>query len=588
MTTSFKNDDEITEIIRGSETILDKNTQDLKTINTKLDICSDHLSVYGYAMFDPVWKGLYNTYARGVTIRLLTEITKDNIDHCKKLCSIAEVRHIDNIKGNFGIGDESDYRATPKIDSINFAPKELIKSTVKTFVEQQQLFFDMLWEKSISAEQRIKEIEYGIKREFIETINDSVKVKTIALDLLSNAKKEILIIFSDSHLINIEANRELIEILQKKQEDKNVTIKMIFSSDTKTEILDLINVKGKSKDKRGWSQSTTGLEFQKMQPKMNTGVSIFVIDGEYSLSIESNPKSSLGEFNLFGLSSYSNSQSTVMSYISIFQLIWMQNSLHLQLRQANKKLKLYNKIQKEFIDTAAHELRSPITPIISLASMLSPNREVQNQEEYNSLVEIIVRNAERLNSLAKDLLDVTKIESHSMNLKSEVFDIVNLVKDIIEGHTTSLKFDTIKNIQIVFTSNGLEKLNVKGDRTRIIQVFENLLDNAIRFSDEFIQTRQEILRREKSMIQIIIDKSTTHDNSSAHLLTCIKDNGPGIDSATMPKLFKKFTTQDPNGNGLGLYISKGIVEAHGGKIWAKNNPNKDGASFFFTLPMYIK
>ncbi|MGI0001139.1 MAG: sensor histidine kinase, partial [Nitrososphaeraceae archaeon] len=166
------------------------------------------------------------------------------------------------------------------------------------------------------------------------------------------------------------------------------------------------------------------------------------------------------------------------------------------------------------------------------------------------------------------------------------------IKDIIESHNKSLEFDTTKNIEIVFLNNGIEMANVKGDRTRINQVFENLLDNAIRFSDNFNQTKQELSKRKKPMIQIIISKSTAYDNSSSRLLTCIKDNGPGIDRATMPKLFKKFTTQDPNGNGngngLGLFISKGIVEAHGGKMWAKNNADEDGSSFFFTLPIHIK
>ena len=129
---------------------------------------------------------------RGVKLRFISEITKDNLSYCKELMKIGEVRHLDEVKGNFGIADERLYHAGATADE-SVPPPELIVSTVKAIVDQQQYFFDMLWKKTLPAKQRIKEIEHGLKREFMETIQDPYEVQTIFNNILKSANEEILI-----------------------------------------------------------------------------------------------------------------------------------------------------------------------------------------------------------------------------------------------------------------------------------------------------------------------------------------------------------------------------------------------------------
>lgn len=192
--------EEKTEVIQGTETIISKNVQDLYKIRRTFDICSDHLSTFGYVSFKPVWQGLCDLKRRNVYVMLITEITPQNLEYCKKLAAIAEVRHLDRVKGNFGIADGIDYRATAKIDDKKLAPIEAIQSTVRVFVEQQQYFFDTLWSKSVPAQQRIVEIEKGTVPDFIHTVMNSAEIGKIQYNLLKSAKQEILLMFPKSEM----------------------------------------------------------------------------------------------------------------------------------------------------------------------------------------------------------------------------------------------------------------------------------------------------------------------------------------------------------------------------------------------------
>jgi hypothetical protein len=149
----------------------------------------------------PITKANYKMKERGVKIRYITEITKENVHYCKELMKFAEVRHLDEIKGNFGILDGKYYRASAKTKSSS-PPPLVISNTVRAFVEQQQYFFDMLWKKAIPAKQRIKEIEEGLKREFIETIQDSIEIQNLIPKVINSAAEELDVIFSTANSFN--------------------------------------------------------------------------------------------------------------------------------------------------------------------------------------------------------------------------------------------------------------------------------------------------------------------------------------------------------------------------------------------------
>jgi signal transduction histidine kinase len=240
----------------------------------------------------------------------------------------------------------------------------------------------------------------------------------------------------------------------------------------------------------------------------------------------------------------------------VFESFWRQAELF-------EKMKEVEKLQKDFINMAAHELRNPIQPIIGFSELLYP--KIVNQEQRRLLDEVIL-NARRLERLAIIMLDVTRIENNSLVLTKEIVDIGKVVRDIVESYNRKLEENAKK---LVVIHDGMKNFNATIDKVRITQVICNILDNAVSFSHE-------------GKIRVILKKE--EQDGQNFLIIGVKDMGRGIDQEILSKLFTKFASMSDMGTGLGLFISKGIVEAHGGKIWAENNADR-GATFSFSLPL---
>jgi signal transduction histidine kinase len=245
------------------------------------------------------------------------------------------------------------------------------------------------------------------------------------------------------------------------------------------------------------------------------------------------------------------------------------------IRSQYKKLKESDKMKVQFINVAAHELRTPIQPILGLSEFIRP--KVNDKErEY---VDVIIRNAKRLQRLTENILDVTKIESQSLKLNKEIFNLNDIITNALDDIILNREFKNKKNdsnVDYIKLFYRPKDIFVEADRIRITQVIYNLLNNAIKFIQE------------GGSITINTEKE---DN---HILVFVKDTGTGIDPEILPQLFSKFTSKSFQGTGLGLFISKGIIEAHGGRIWAENNNDnynnsiadaKEGSTFYFTLPI---
>jgi signal transduction histidine kinase len=230
-----------------------------------------------------------------------------------------------------------------------------------------------------------------------------------------------------------------------------------------------------------------------------------------------------------------------------------------ELETANKQLRVHDKMQKEFINIAAHELRTPTQAITGYSELLAT--EPENGRMY---VTPILRNSRRLQRLSEDILDVTRIESQALKLSKEEFDLSDVILSII-GDYRSLLFDSEGNINlnIVYEPNSI---SLYADKERVSQVISNLLSNAIKFTT-------------KGTIRV------TAERKGSETIIRVTDSGQGIDPEVFPKLFTKFTTKSSSGTGLGLFISKSIIETHGGRIWAENNSDGIGATFNFTLPI---
>jgi signal transduction histidine kinase len=293
-----------------------------------------------------------------------------------------------------------------------------------------------------------------------------------------------------------------------------------------------------------------------------------------------------------GIATYSNSKPTVLSYISIFENLWKQSELYQQVKESNELLKLQDKMQKEFINVAAHELRTPIQPILGLSGLLYSRIKKNDDEKKNTvmvqeeekgtildeqtyekkknleMLEIIIRNANRLQRLSEDILDVTRIESQTLNLKPEIIDLNEMISSVIEDIKDQTKMNY--NVKLSF-EQAKDTVYVLADKARLNQVISNLLNNSIKFTNEGTIT-----------VNNTITKNMQDQNK---VTVSIRDTGSGIDPEILPRLFTKFATKSYQGTGLGLFISKEIIEAHEGEVWAENNTDGKGATFYFTLPI---
>lgn len=244
-----------------------------------------------------------------------------------------------------------------------------------------------------------------------------------------------------------------------------------------------------------------------------------------------------------------------------------------QLKLANEQLRSHDKLQREFINTAAHELRTPIQPILSLSDVLSSTIKDKKQRE---LLDVISRNARRLQRLAEDILDIARIESKSLKLEKTQFNLTEVTGDVIEEYRATMQRNEGRRSIIFTLQSSRNDIFVQADKHRIIQVITNLLSNAVKSSVD------------DNSGSITISVESEHNGSNDnYALVKIKDTGGGIDPAIMPRLFTKFSTKSSHGTGLGLFICRSIIEAHGGKIWAANNIEENGATFCFTLPVMI-
>ena len=242
------------------------------------------------------------------------------------------------------------------------------------------------------------------------------------------------------------------------------------------------------------------------------------------------------------------------------------------IRTQYERLKESDKMKNEFINVASHELRTPIQPIISLSALLRPKiQDIQQRE----LLDVITRNAKRLLQLTEAILDVTKIESQSLTLKKELFNLNDVIINSMNDITLGVEFINNNNIQLLYKP---QDILLEADKGRITQVISNLLSNAIKFT-------------KIGTITISVNSETRVHKSSSYetVLVSVKDTGQGINPDVLSQLFTKFATKSPlhgtqTGTGLGLFISKSIIETHGGEIWAENNTDGDGATFSFSLP----
>ena len=561
---------EQTEMLIGAEVTIKRMSELFSNVSKKFDGCANSTAP-SIAM--TIFRDAYEDMkSRGVKIRWVTDITKDNLTHCKDLMQYAEVRHISSLDENFRVSETEYIAATTTKEGLPI-PK-LIYSNSKEIVGQQQYIFETLWDKAVPAEQRIKEIEQESEPQRIAVIYDARQALELFQWLIMSAEKEIKIVFPTTSALIRQDKAGILFLLQEAAAVKKCQVKVLMPNDESI---------------RNFIHDNSNILTRFIDHEESGKATILIVDNKVSLVMELKDDSKKTFQEAIGLSTYSNSKAGVLSYVSMFESLWKQTELY-------EKLKSHEKMQKEFINVAAHELRTPIVPILNLSELLYSNakgqqRQVQ-EEQQKEMLEIILRNANRLHQLTEDIMDVTRIESQTLQIRKERFNLNDAIVDFVEHYRKQIANG---NVKVMYEPGGGIIL-VEADKQRLIQVISNLINNAIKFTKEgtvTVTTTSSSIIKRKDAERDTGEGEEGGAGEEEEVVIAVKDTGTGIDRELMPRLFTKFATKSYQGTGLGLYISKSIIEAHGGKMWAENNRDEGsdsetkykGATFYLTLPV---
>jgi two-component system sensor histidine kinase VicK len=568
---------EKTEVIYGAENVLNRGIQGIPLAKETIDLCGEEDGSSAIVANEPILERFIDASKRGVRIRQITEITKNNILDCKKLMDCMEMRHLDGLYGYFVIVDGNEFISHAYAQEGKSFP-HMVTSTVKVFVQQQQYFFNTLWEKAIPAEQRIREIEEGRAPERLEIIQDTQKSISRAFDIMNKTQKELLVLFATPRTFTLALQAKAGDIYRKISKN-GVDVKLLVPRGTEIE-------ENKEQMAKVREEVSPSINLRFSDVALNTRITIMISDRNEFMSWELRDDTLDDPYLAGGIATYSNIKALASSYATIFDNLWKITELVENLRLTNIKLEGNEKAMKEFINIAAHELRTPLQPILGLSEMLHSARS--DPQEHRKLVEIIVRNAHKLENLAENILDVTRIESGHLQLSMQKIDLDQLVESVVSDFQAVIENEFDENEKAskaviclkdeypderAVVNSNQEHTIVMADANRIVQVVTNLLSNAIKFSTQGDRSLITVTRGVR-----VIDGRTMATVS-------VSDQGQGINPEIMSRLFQKFNSGSEKGTGLGLYISKNIVKAHGGEIWAERNKSGTGTTFVFTLPL---
>ncbi|MGC2573079.1 MAG: HAMP domain-containing sensor histidine kinase, partial [Candidatus Nitrosopolaris sp.] len=485
-----------------------------------------------------------NSRGEGEGIRWLTIIDKENKDLVEVFINAGvQVRHVRHLPPmNFVVDDKHFHATIDKMEDGKIM-QSLLTSNEPKYLNYYCSLFEELWDNGIDADIRIRDIEGGIDSANIEIIQNAHEAITHAWSLIRAAKEEVLIMYPTPNSFRRQLHMGVLQLIKQTiKQCPDVKIKNLIPSDEQ-----MIATIGEIK------MEVPSIDFRIYEQSLNTRITIVLVDKKDCMIVETKDDTKDDSYTAAGLSAYSNSKSIVLSYVSIFESLWRQTELY-------EQLKIHDKMQKEFINITAHELRTPVQSLLVLTEVLYSR--VKDIEEHK-LLDSTIKSAKRLQRLSNDILDVTRIESQSLELNKEQFKLNDVILDVM----TDLKSRIVNDKVELSSYQSTQDIFVKADKERITQVISNLLNNAIKFTEQ----------------GIIFVNTEVKDNG--YVFVTVKDTGQGIHHDILPRLFTKFASKSFQGTGLGLFISKSIVEAHGGKIWAENNSDGKGATFTFSLPV---
>ena len=546
-----------------------------KTSNEISIVCSlgGMQIIYDNDKFFNTYKKLLDKYKKGEHngIRWVTNIVgvkleKDDIELIKTFLDLGmQIRHVKNLSlMNFAVSDKMLNATIEKLEGGKMV-QSLLTSHDPNYVHHFYSMFEQLWDNGIEAADRIEDIKGGIEISDIEIIQNPKAAITRVWRLVKSAKQENLVLFSSIKAFQRQIQMGLLELLKEVALSNKIKIRILLPKTFEDSSNNIVNQALKELENIHPHQ----IDLRLVEETIPIRISISVIDRKECMIIETKDDSKDDSFHAAGSSVYSNSKAIALSYASIFESLWIQTETY-------EKLKAYSKMQREFINNVAHELRTPIQPILGITEILRFGGELDKiggKQKLHESLEIILRNARRLSELADNVIGVSLIESQSLKLEKELFNLNRIIVDNIKSAKRQfLPIGTKSSLKIIYdhASQTEADIYLHADKYKISQVVYNLLNNAIKFTKE-------------GTITISVKRKGGKGENKKAIVVSVKDTGEGIDSEMLPRLFTRFATKSFAGTGLGLFVSKHIVEAHDGEIWAENNAEGKGATLSFTL-----
>lgn len=406
-------------------------------------------------------------------------------------------------------------------------------------------------------------MEEEIEQEEIRVLTDPFEITKLYNDLLQSAMSEISLIVSTANALLRQHNIGIMGQMKIAAEQRNVQVNLAVPNFEKQKVaksiseslqeLEELPAMSRNIHVRNYQQSIN------QTSKINS--TILLVDRQFSLVIDSKDDLKENFMDAIGFATYSSSSSRTQSYNFIFDTIWMQAELYNQLEMRTIELEKLNTMQNEFINMAAHELRTPTQAILGYSEMLAQSESKIRIKDYENA---IARNAQRLHFLASDILDVARIESQMFRLNKSYFDLTEEIDSVVKAVKDRPDWvDISRRVMVILDIS--ESISIFGDKQRIHEVIFNLVNNALKFTEE-------------GTIMIRVEKNIQTKDA----IITVADTGTGIDKEILPRIFSKFVSKSKS-TGLGLFIAKAIIEAHGGHIEAYNNIDGNGAVFKFTL-----
>ncbi|WP_148685888.1 sensor histidine kinase [Candidatus Nitrosocosmicus hydrocola] len=578
---SVSADLKITELVEGHEPIKTEIIEDVNEISKriiKLAETSNEMHISStiggmrliYQNYFELYKNVMKKQRNGKHngIRWMVSISSnEDIQLIQRFLDEGiKVRHTHHVPNpSFALSDKMLNSTIERMED-GVMVNNLLSSNDHLYLDHYNTIFEDSWHNAIDAEDRINDIQKGYYSSIKVIPNPKESLQLIS-DMRSLVKNEVLIIVpSENGILRIESSNgfeALNDIAM-----KGIKVKVLYAENSLKMHEYIDNVKSKC----------SFIQFRRLLSTFQHIMRITILDREKTILIEIKDDTKQDYTAAMGLSLLIDSKSTAQSYASVFDNLWNQSEMYEQLQMAYDNLKQHEIRQQEFIDIVAHELRGPLTPIIGLAEYI---RDETINSDQKKLLNIVINNSKRLRLLIEKILDVTRIDGKLYTLEITKFSINQLIIDIIKQFENHIK-ESGNTLHFKYDNDFCNKdYLINADRVKIEQVISNLIENSIKFQSD--KGAYIFLRIEQKELIGNTDLST---NKKPFVLVSVIDNGKGIDAEILPRLFTKFASKSFHGTGLGLYLSRNIIEAHGGKIWGTNNSNgKGGATFSFSLPL---